>query len=373
MTGSKFVAAFAATVVVLFAGGSPPAAADTPRSIEKTLSYQLLQFESTVRPVSSAKFALLRSAVQRGADAARARHWTVRTRRDAIDTLDAIQVVLAEHNFIQPALDRGWTETIGDALEPLQLSPEERRRLLAPGEVNGFRARYIDPAKPLYSIDDDMGAQLIVSVGERLGWPIRLMWGYDRFFVRWHYSPTQSINWDWTAGGPTSDEDYPIGEGGLYQDWSERKRYLVPLTARFARAQYLLQLSRRLNSVATKRATLEWGMKWDPTHEVAQNELAWLYATDPVLGRPQGRRAVSLALSAWAASPGDALVADTVACAFAAAGERGVAAQIERFAINQLRKARRNREIPDYEGRLGQIQAGRLCTAAPTGIDDEPD
>jgi hypothetical protein len=53
-------------------------------------------------------------------------------------------------------------------------------------------------------------------------------------------------------------------------------------------------------------------------------------------------------------------------------GQRALAGQIERFAINQLRQARRNREIADYESRLTQIQAGSLCTAVPTGIG-EPD
>ncbi|MCE9521093.1 MAG: hypothetical protein K8S25_01515 [Alphaproteobacteria bacterium] len=372
MIGSKRYAAAAAIVVSLCtAMFVSPAAADSPLPIESTLSYQMLQIEAGVRPVSSVKFALLRSVLERATAAAANRYSRPRTRRDAIDALDAVQVAIAEHNFIIPTARRYARDSLADAFEPLNLSGEERKLILAPGEVNGFRARYVDPSKPLYFVNDALGSQLIISVGQRMGWDIRLVSVGDHHFVRWHLNPTLALNWDWTAGGPSRNEDYAVDGGPQYREWPQRRRFLRSLSAGYARANYLLLISRRVDGVAGKRKVLELAMASDPTHEQVQNSLAWLYATDPALARSRGRLAVQYALSAWAATPRDADVADTVACAFAATGERGLAVQAERFAIERLREERRSRSIPEFEGRLRQIQDGGTCSTALPDEDDE--
>src|SRR5262245_15509336 len=220
MTGLKRWRACAAIVVSMFACASQ-ASADAPRPIESTLSYQLLQVEGSVRSVSREKVALLRSALDRATYAAVSKYSRPRTRREAIEVLDAIQIALAEHNFLQPVSRRDYRDTLGDALEPLALSREERRQVLAPGEVNGFRARYVNPVRPLYFIDDDIGSQLFISVAQRMNWDIRLVSVDDHYFIRWYVSPTVWLNWDWTAGGPTRNEDYSTEEGRLYKSWPE--------------------------------------------------------------------------------------------------------------------------------------------------------
>jgi hypothetical protein len=91
-----------------------------------------------------------------------------------------------------------------------------------------------------------------------------------------------------------------------------------------------------------------------------QNSLAWLYATDPAFRRSYGRRALQYALSAWAATPRDPSVADTVACSFAAYGDRSMGVQVQRFAIDRLREMRLS--TIDYERRLQEIQAGGACS-----------
>lgn len=361
MTGSQRIAAVVAAAVALFAS-SWPAAADRPRPIESTLSYQLLQTEAGVRQVSAQKFALLRSVLERAMNAATEPRSVPRTRKDAIEALDAIQIAMTMHNFIQPTEPEERASTLADAFEPLQLSPAERRALLAPGEVNGFRARYIDPTKPLYFIDAAIASQLIISVGQRLGWDIRLVTVHEHYFVRWHLNRDVAINWDWTAGGPTRNEDYSAVGGTLYLEWPQRVRHLRSLPLGYARAHYLFLMSRHIASAAAKRRLLELAMNADATHEGTQNGLAWIYVTDPALARTHGRRAVAYALSAWAASPSDGNVADTVACAFAATGQRNLAAQTERFAIARLTEARSG-SLQDYQNRLRQIEAGGLCSA----------
>lgn len=360
MTGSKHWVAFAAIAWALACGSQ--ALADERRPLERTLSYEMLQIESSVRSVQRDKTVVLKSALDRATYAAAAKYTTPRNRRQAIDSLDAIQIAFAEHNFILPISRRDWKDTIGDALEPLNLTREQRRQLLAPGEVNGFRARYINPVRPLYFVNDAIGSQLIMSVGQRFGWDMRLVSADDRYFVRWHVSPGLSVNWDWTAGGPTRNDDYSTDAGRLYQDWPERRRDLRSLSPGYARANYLYLLARHVENPAGRRSVLEMAMVADATHESVQNSLAWLYATDPRLPGNFRRKAVQYALSAWAASPRDPAVADTVACAFGGIGERDLGVEIQRFAIDRLREIRRDRLIPEFEARLRQIQNGNLCT-----------
>jgi hypothetical protein len=360
MTGSKRLIAFAA-IAWTFACAAQ-AQPEERRPLERTLSYEMLQIESTVRSVPRDKVVLLKSALDRATYAAAAKYTTPRNRRQAIDSLDAIQIAFAEHNFILPTSRRNWKDTIGDALEPLNLTREERRVLLAPGEVNGFRARYINPVRPLYFVNDSIGSQLIMSVGQRFGWEMHLVSADDRYFVRWHVSPGLWINWDWTAGGPTRNEDYSIDAGRLYQDWPERRRDLRSLSSGYARANYLYFLARHVENPAGRRNTLEMAMVADATHESVQNSLAWLYATDPRLPGNYRRKAVQYALSAWAAAPRDPAVADTVACAYGGIGERDLGVEIQRFAIDRLREMRRERLIPEFEARMRQIQNGNLCT-----------
>jgi hypothetical protein len=360
MTGSKRLVAFAAIAWTLACAAQ--AQPEERRPLERTLSYEMLQIESTVRSVPRDKVLLLKSALDRATYAAAAKYTTPRNRRQAIDSLDAIQIAFAEHNFILPTSRRDWKDTIGDALEPLNLTREERRLLLAPGEVNGFRARYINPVRPLYFVNDSIGSQLIISVGQRFGWEMHLVSADERYFVRWHIRPGLWINWDWTAGGPTRNEDYSLEEGNQYRDWPERRRDLRSLSPGYARAQYLYQLARHVTNPSGRRGVLETAMIADATHESVQNSLAWIYATDPRLPANYRRKAVQYALSAWAAGPRDPFVTDTVACAYGGIGEGDLGVEIQRFAIARLREMRRERLIPEFEARMRQIQNGNLCT-----------
>jgi hypothetical protein len=366
MTGSKRVVALVAMAVLAFA--SEARANAYPRPVEETLAYQLLEAERaerTDRTVPQAKFDLLRSVLRGAMDAGRAQHRWPRSRREVIDVFDAIQIALAEHNFVHPISQDTREYTIGDALEPQRLSREERARLLAPGSVNGFRARYIDPTKPLYFADSAIGSLLFISVGQRMGWDIRLVTVPGHSFVRWYGRSFDPVNWDWTAGSPSSDDYYSTQTGRLYRDWRERRRYryLAGLSLGYARANYLFQMARQVAGTGPKRRLLERAMRAEPTHEQVQNSLAWLYATDPALATRYSRQAVAYALSVWAAMPDDPSTADTVACAYAARGERSLAVQIERYAIERLEREGRTRAIRDYERRLRQIQSGDTCSA----------
>ena len=68
--------------------------------------------------------------------------------------------------------------------------------------------------------------------------------------------------------------------------------------------------------------------------EVTQNNLAWAYSTTPGIAAGKVDLSVSNALAALSVEPRNGNIADTLACAFAATGERGVALAIEDYAIS---------------------------------------
>src|SRR6185295_17281330 len=128
MIGSRRIAACAAIALLVL---SRAALADAPRPLDATLSWQMLNLEKKYRPISQEKFDLLRSVLQKGTYAAVSKYQRPRSRQQATETLDAVQIAFVEHNFIQPTGRRSYPLSLRDALEPLQLSPEDRRRLLA--------------------------------------------------------------------------------------------------------------------------------------------------------------------------------------------------------------------------------------------------
>lgn len=356
-------------MAVVFLAGEVRANESAPQPIESTLSWELLTLESTVRSVPKAKFDLLRSVLVKATEAARAKHQQPRTREEAVAVFEAIQEVFAEHNFIQPDLEKDWTDTIGDAFEPRRLRRAESEAVLAPGERNGVRKSEVNQSKPFYYVDCDMASQLILSVAERMGWDIRLVWIHKHFFVRWHLPTGERVNWDWTAGSSAPDDRYrwrAANTGDQYSGWPERRRYLSSLTLAYAKANYLNLMAHHVDKKEHERKLREMALASDPTHEFAQNSLAWIYVTDPALAKTHGQKAVQYALSAWAAEPRAPYVADTVACAYAAIGERDLGVQVEAFAIARLKADKaEEKKVLDYQSRLRQIENGGLCTDSP--------
>ena len=325
---------------------------DAPGPLESTSAYKLLKLEGSVRQIPPDAMALLRGVLDDATNAAIQKYRHPQTPAEAIAALEAIQLALVKHNFIQPPEEKDWPNTIGIAFEPLQLSAAELDALLAFSD-NVVREPYVDRAKPFYFVDCDMGSQLFMAVGERLGWDIRLVELPQHNFVRWHLTGNIKINWDWTHGQSIADSDYP----SKYDDVRLQQVYLRSLAQAESWAYYVgLIASEATKPADAERLFLE-AVTVIPHHPLTLNNFAWLYATNPEFKSKSGV-AVAYALAAWSMRPAHGNFADTTACSLSVNGQKALAIAVEEFAIAHPNDAYQSE---GFRKNLARIKAGELC------------
>lgn len=326
------------------------------KPVESTMAYELLTLERGARQVSMDTEKMFRSVIDDATTIALRTHRNPRTREEALAVLEAIQVALVKHNFLQPPEEKDWPDTIGIALTPRNFTPEALKGVLS-YHYNTRRVKYLDLAKPLYYVDCDMGSQLFMAVGERLGWDIRLVELPQHNFVRWHLSESNKVNWDWTRWASSEDGDY-LQAISSSEDPRLRALYLRSLEPKEARAYYIGLIGSQAAVPKDGERLLREAVAVLPNHPLTLNNLAWLYATTPEFAKEKSGLAIAYSLAAWSMRPTHGNFADTVACSFAANGQKQLAERIEEFAIahpnndNQLRSFRKN---------LARIMAGELC------------
>jgi hypothetical protein len=332
------------------------AAQEEVRPLETTTAYELLVLESSVRQVPQGAEQLLHSAINDATTAALQTRSPLKTREEALAVLEAIQLALVKYNFLQPPEEKDWPQTLGDALKPRTFAPEALKAILSYSR-NVRRAKYIDQTKPFYFVDCDMGAQLFLAVGERLGWDIRLVEIPQHNFVRWHLSESLKINWDWTRWESVDDSVY-FAEIPTPEDHRLRALYLRSFEPKEARAYYLGLIGSEASLPSDGERLLQEAVKVLPNHPLTLNNLAWLYATNPEFAKHKSDLAVAYSLAAWSMRHNYGNFADTVACAFAADGASQLAGKIEEFAMEhpnnpaQRETFRKNRD---------RIMKGMLC------------
>jgi hypothetical protein len=326
------------------------------KPIESTMAYKLLTIESGVREVPTGAENLLRSVINDATDMALKKNRNPRTREEALDVLGAIQLALVRHNFLQPPEEKDWPQTMGIAFKPLTFTTETQEKILNFPD-NKSRKDYLDLAKPLYFVDCDMGSQLFMAVGERLGWDIRLVELPRHNFVRWNISTSINVNWDWVYGRSIDDDVY-ISAIPASEDIRLRAVYMRSLKAEEARAYYLGLIGSEAKRPRDGERLLQEAVTVLPNHPLTLNNFAWLYATTPEFANQKSDLAVAYGLAAWSMRSDYGNFADTAACAFAANGKKQLAEQVEEFAI----------ALPDNAGQregfkknLVLIKAGALC------------
>jgi len=279
-----------------------------------------------------------------------------KTREDILNVFGAIQLALVKHNLLQPSQEKDWPQTLGIALTPLSLTQQEMDRELS-FSINNRRKSHFDMTKPFYYVDCDMGSEIFLAVGERQGWYIRLVGLPQHEFVRWHLSNTSKVNWDWVLGSSLKDSEYPTSSSS---DVRLSTLYLRSFEAKEARAYYLgLIGSEATRPEDAERLLLEAVavMSSDP---LTLNNLAWLYATSPSFAKDKNKSALAIAygLAAWSTSYSHGNFADTVACAFAADGNKALAAKVEEFAIEHPDD---DNQRDGFRNNLERINRGELC------------
>lgn len=324
------------------------------RPVESTLAHELVQLERQFRAVPDETTIRLDRIISDATDAAVAVNPDPRTREEALSVLGAIQVAMAKHNLVQPLQEKDWPQTLGIALTPLEITPEEREHILQ-GQASADWMTYADPSASLFYVDCDMGAQIFMAVGERAGWTIRLAEVPSHNFVRWHLPSGETVNWDWTYWTSYDDDTYRLRISPEY-DSRLQAHYIRSFTRAEARAYYRgLIASKADRNVERTELVFVESLQAFPSHPVILNNMAWFYATYPDLPPELRKRALRFALNAWSLKPDDANVTDTAGCSAAAAGQWELAGAI------QARAVALSPGVPSYSRNLKRIQENQLC------------
>lgn len=328
------------------------------KPIESTMAYELLTLEAGVRTLPTDAEKEFQAAVTDATTMALQTNSHPQTRAEALAVFEAIQLALVKHNFLQPAERADWPDTIGIALTPLK--PDAIKQALKYG-LNTRRVPFLVPGKEHYYVDCDIGALLIMAVGERLGWDIRLVEVPDHNFVRWHLSDSIKVNWDWTLWASMDDSQYLAGIGSV-DDVRLRELYLRSFEPKEARSYYLGLIA----SKADKDKPLDAERLFQeavavlPHHPLTLNNFAWLYATRPEFNKQKLKTdvAVAYSLGAWSMQRNDGNIADTLACALVANGSKVLAAEVEQFASDH---ASSQAEANKFKAKKVLIAKGDLC------------
>lgn len=317
------------------------------KPVEQTLAFEMFGWESRMRTDLPADAdAVLRRALDAGTKAALAGNPHPRTRDEALAALEHIQVAFERQRFLQPA-KKDWPNTLGEALTPVARGDDRASTAMALPENTsskdgiGSRVGHVDEydkdkQKPVYLVDCDIGAMLFISVAQRVGWDLRLVEGHRHNYLHWHLADGTVLNWDWTHRESLDNARYLPDE--RFGDWLRASRSGRSLTLDFARSYFLTLISfppRNGEKITdrNKRAVLEEAVAIDPANDWPHNALAWTYVTDPALDPAHAKAALGYALAAMSADPGNADVADTLACAYAAIREYDLASAFESYAL----------------------------------------
>jgi hypothetical protein len=303
--------------------------------------------------------------------------------QEAAATLKKIDDILIRHNFIYP-LDTPvcWTVSLWNALKPENLGKPVLDRVLA-GSKNRRRKDerqkdHICCDKPFHLADCDTASFLYLAVADVLDLPLSLVEVPGHNFVQWSFGGIELLRWE-TMYGCVKGLDYyndSFQWNGSRQDLVDRGVYLRPMTRQevmgYAHTNAGLMWQRGVDygKDAGCGCTLGYGRPPDfgraveayrrsiqlyRTSPFAYNNAAWLLATTEDDKLRNGPEAVKLALRAVDIWP-TASHLDTLAAAYAEAGDFGQAELTERKAYDRVDDSTWNAE---YEKLWLAYKAGK--------------
>ncbi|HEU0134360.1 MAG TPA: hypothetical protein VFR28_06020, partial [Allosphingosinicella sp.] len=183
------------------------AEAATPLRAEQTLAFEMLRIEQGTHSIPPQSEALLKRVL---ADGYRAGGGKVPATGTAfVAFAERVAISMARNNLLQPAPNDGEPNSLGTGLTPLPATAAEVQAALDE-TYNEPRLAYLDQSKPLYLVDCDMGAMLLMSVAQMTGFELSLVEVPEHNFVRWHGPGSERVNWDWTFWASKQDDFYAV-------------------------------------------------------------------------------------------------------------------------------------------------------------------
>ncbi|HEX8308341.1 MAG TPA: hypothetical protein VF645_07965 [Allosphingosinicella sp.] len=332
-----------------------PVARAAPAALEQTLAYRMLQRERALRPVPPSAEPLLRQVLSEALAALGPDPAPPTTAEEFKAFAVKVSIVLAARNFIQPASTKDWPDTVGEAFAALPRNdPRVESSLKADRPA---RLAHVKPDGPVYFVDCDIGAMLIVSVAQMVGFDVAMVEVPGHNFLRWRSPSGTTAGWDWTYWRTPDDSGRASRlQGGLLA----RKVFLDSQTLAETEAYFKSVLAGRIDDPAARLALRREAASAFPNNRVVAYGVARTFALSAAATPAERKEALGYSLLALSMEGGgtpqslaDRMMA--VACAYAANREPALAKAF-------VQRARTLADIDeDYGGSIAAIRSDRTC------------
>jgi tetratricopeptide (TPR) repeat protein len=252
----------------------------------------------------------------------------------AVSSLKTMDCILVRHGFVYPGV--GLVQLLSDGLDPTKFTGTYYEKLKNKSHNEG-RIAFIEKRNPgpFYVVDCDIASFLFLAMGELMGYPLAMVDMPGHNFIRWKRPDGTFINFETMDGKETSD-DYYISGWGIPKSFLRTPGVLTTMTpAQLTAYEYFgvgLSYSWKHDYPQTI-ADYPKVISTDATLNDSANNLSWFYAVNPQSGWRDPRKAVAYGKQSTAIfANGDTL--DTLACAYALAGDFTSAIQTEQKAID---------------------------------------
>lgn len=338
-----------------------PAAPATQAAVvplEQTLAYRMLQRERAVRKVPDSAEPLLRKVLSGAMAVLGPDPAPPATPAEFRAFAEKVSIVLAAHNFVQPASTKDWPDTVGEALAPLpRTDPRVDSSLRADQPA---RLSHVKPVGPFYFVDCDIGAMLIISAAQMVGFEVAMVEVPGHNFLRWESPSGATAGWDWTYW--RSPDEAGLASR-LQRTLVTRKVFLESQTLKESEAYFKSVLAGQIDDRRARLALRREAAAEFPNNRVVAYAVARTFALMPEASPAERREALAYSLLALSmeGNGNSASLADrmmTVACAYAANGEPALARAF-------VQRARTTADIDEgYGGSIAALRADRPCPAA---------
>jgi hypothetical protein len=342
-------------LVLLVLLPAAPAIQAAPVPLEQTLAYRMLQREQAVRKVPASAEALLGKVLTEAMAALGPDPQPPATAEEFEAFAEKVSIVLAAHNFVQPASTKDWPDTLGEAFAPL---PRGDPRVVASLRADQpARLRHLKREGPVYFVDCDIGAMLIISVAQMVGFDVAMVEVPGHNFLRWRSPSGPAAGWDWTYWR-TPDEAGRASR--LQRSLVTRKVFLESQTPRETEAYFKSVLAGQIDDRPARLALRRDAAADFPNNRVVAYGVARTFTLSPAASPAERKEALGYSLLALSmeGNGNSESVADrmmAVACAYAANGEPALAKAF-------VERARTVAGIDDqYEGSIAAIRTERTC------------
>jgi hypothetical protein len=334
---------------------SAPAARAAPVPLEKTLAYRMLQRERAVRDIPDSAEPLLRDVLSDAMAALGPDPAPPATAEEFRAFGEKVSIALAAHNFVQPGSPKDWPDTLGEAFAPL--ARDDPRVASALKADRPARLRHLRKEGPVYLVDCDIGAMLIISVAQMVGFEVAMVEVPGHNFMRWKSPSGAAASWDWTYWR-TPDEARRASR--LQSALITRNVFLASQTLRETEAYFKSVLAGQIDDQAAKMALRREAAADFPNNRVVAYGVAHSFAISPEASPAERKEALGYSLLALSMegngnAEGLAHRMMAVACAYAANREPALAKAF-------VARSRTLAEIDDdYGGSIAAIGADRTC------------